>query len=109
MASALGVGSAYPSFQFGPDGQTGVVAFLAPLLVRRVGHEAACDWLLRAHPALGMVSPLVWLEGDRDVRPVLAVLPHPTRPLPGLEGVEAMVLEFRQRWAPPPYQERAAA
>jgi len=109
VASPLGVGAAYPSFQFGPGGQTREIAFLAPLLVRRVGHEAACDWLLRAHPGLGMVSPVAWLRGDRDVRPVIAALPRPTRPLPGLAGVEAMVLDFRRRWAPPPYQDRAAA
>ena len=109
VASPIGVGVAYPSFQFGPAGQTRAVAFLAPLLVRRVGHEAACDWLLRVQPALGMASPLAWLESDRDVRPVLELLPEPTQPLPGIEGVDAMVLEFRRRWSPPPYLERAAA
>jgi len=107
VVSPIGIGAAYPSFQFDGHGQTREVAFLAPLLVRRVGHEAACDWLTRPDPALAMRSPVAWLGSDGDVRPVLAALPEPSRPLPGSDDRDATILEFR--WSPPPYQERAAA
>jgi len=107
----LGLGSAYPAFQFDAGGQTRETAFLAPLLVRRVSHEEAIDWLLRPHPLLAMMSPFRWLGDDLDVRRVIAALPHPSRPVPGIAGVtEAEVLAFKPRrvWAPEAYQRRAA-
>lgn len=106
----VGVGRAYPSFQFDERGQTREVAFLAPLLTRRVSHEEACDWLLRPHAALAHLSPIGWLAADRDVQRVIDALPHPSRPVPGLAAVtEAEILAFRAPWAPEPYLTRAAA
>lgn len=111
IACGLGAGCAYPSFQFDNRRQSVEVAFLAPLLIRRVGHEAACDWLVRPNRVLDFLSPITWLHEDRDVRRVIAALPHPTRPLPGAgEVTEAEILAFERGhpWAPEPYQARAA-
>lgn len=107
----IGAGKAYPAFQFDEHGQTREAAFLATLLVRRVSHEEACDWLVRRNPALAMETPLAWLLADGDVQWVIDALPHPSRRLPGTtEMGEAEILEFTRRaWTPQPYQARAAA
>lgn len=107
----VGLGPAYPAFQFDAGGQTRETAFLAPLLIRRVSHEQAIDWLLRPHPLLALMSPFHWLRSDLDVRRVIAALPHPSRPVPGSAGVtEAEILAFKPRrvWAPEAYRPRAA-
>jgi hypothetical protein len=107
----LGLGPAYPAFQFDAGGQTRETAFLTPLLTRRVSHEEAIDWVLRPHPLLAMMSPCQWLLRDGDVRRVIAALPHPSRPVPGTADVtEAEILAFKPRpaWAPEAYQSRAA-
>ncbi|HSM02287.1 MAG TPA: hypothetical protein VK960_07625 [Acidimicrobiia bacterium] len=111
ISCRLGAGCAYPAFQFDHRGQCPEVAFLAPILIRRVGHEAACDWLVRPHGALEFLSPIDWLHRDRDIHRVIGALPDPTRPLPGtLEVTEAEILAFerRQPWIPEPYLARAA-
>ena len=106
----VGIGRAYPAFQFDDRGQTREAAFLAPLLIRRVSHEEACDWLLRPHPWLAHLSPIAWLAADRDVQRVIDVLPRPSRPAPRLAGVtEAEILAFRAPWIPEPYLARQAA
>lgn len=111
IACGLGAGCAYPAFQFDDRRQSVEVAFLAPLLIRRVGHEAACDWVVRPNRALDFLSPITWLRADRDVRRVIEALPQPTRPLPGaVELTEAEVVAFERRhpWAPESYRARAA-
>jgi hypothetical protein len=111
VSSAIGVGRAFPEFQFGDDGQTREVAFLAPLLTRRVSHEEACDWLLRPNPALTNLSPIAWLAADGDVQRVIDSLPHPSRSAPGIDVTEAEILEFktRKQWVPRAYLSRSAA
>jgi hypothetical protein len=110
LGCVVGVGRAYPEFQFDDQAQTREVAFLAPLLTRRVSHEEACDWLLRPQPGLAHLSPIVWLAADRDVQRVIDVLPHPSRPVPGhAEVTEAEILAFRAPWVPEPYLARQAA
>lgn len=111
VESAIGVGSAFPEFQFGDGGQTREVAFLAPLLTRRVSHEEACDWLMRPNPMLANLTPISWLAADGDVHPVLETFPHPSRPVPGAVDVtEAEILAFeRKQWVPQPYLVRTAA
>jgi len=108
--SVIGVGRAYPEFQFDDHGQTREVAFLAPLLTRRVSHEEACDWLLRSHPSLAHLTPIGWLAADRDVQRVIDLLPHPSRSVPGVQSVaEAEILSFKAPWVPQPYLIRSAA
>lgn len=111
VSCSAGVGRAFPEFQFDDRGQMREVAFLAPLLTRRVSHEEACDWLMRPNPMLSHLTPIAWLAADGDVQRVLDTLPHPSRAVPGaIDATEAEILAFdRGHWVPEPYLTRTAA
>lgn len=79
----LSAEEAYPSFQFGGGTVRHEVAFLSPLLKRRVSDLEACDWLTRPQRVIDNRTPIDWLGSDGDVDRVVRALPTPSRPIPG--------------------------
>lgn len=89
LASPIGLGEAYPAFQFDDHGVRPDAATLNLLLHRRVDDLRACDWYAEPLPRLGHLSPLGWLLLGGEYEQLLDVLPEPVWPFPGAPRVVA--------------------
>ena len=61
----------YFAFQFGPSGVRSDVCSIVASLTTDWDHLTIAHWLSRGNNKLDGLSPLVWLDGGRDVSQVL--------------------------------------
>ena len=102
ISGVCSVQEAYPSFQFEDGGVRHEVAFLAPLLKRRVTDAEACDWLMRPRRSIDNRTPMEWLRADGDVDRVVRALPPPSRPAPGGDAFDETAVVGRETWSARP-------